>query len=176
MGGTIQLETKRLVLRKHVAEDAEFLYSVLGTDEASYEYSGWNPYATPEMARETVGRFIDSYDDEDFYGWAITLDGEIIGTIGAYDYDPEESSIEAGISIAREYWGRGYATEAIERVLRYLTEDRKIGVVKAWCADDNIGSSRIMEKCGMTKVNVEKGALEINGKVYARIDYEYSAM
>lgn len=68
MNGTVRLETKRLVLRQHVIEDADTLYANFGTDEKMFEYSGWNPYATPEMARATVQRFIDSYADAHFFG------------------------------------------------------------------------------------------------------------
>ena len=66
MSGTIRIETERLVLRRHISEDADFLYAFLGTDEKMFEYSGWNPYATHEMARDTIRRFIDSYEDEFF--------------------------------------------------------------------------------------------------------------
>ena len=92
MAGTIALQTPRLLLRRHVPEDAGLLYRNFGTDAAMFRYSGWNPYAAPEQARETVQRFIDSYADPRFYGWAIECDGRMIGTIGAYDYNgPRES-------------------------------------------------------------------------------------
>ncbi len=173
MSGTKRLETARLVLRQHIPADADFLYSHFGTDERMYAYSGWNPYATPEMARETVQRFIDSYDSEDFYGWAIELDGQMIGTIGAYDYDPEAGTIEAGISIDPEYWDRGLATEALQGMLHYLTAERHIPVVRAWCADDNLGSKNAMEKCGMRRTSVEEGVLKIGGRTYDKLNYEY---
>ena len=171
INGTKRLETARLVLRRHIPEDADFLYSHFGTDERMYAYSGWNPYATPEMARETVQRFIGSYDSEDFYGWAIELDGQMIGTIGAYDHDPEAGTIEAGISIDPECWGRGYATEALMCMLHYLTAERHIPHVKAWCADDNLGSKNAMEKCGMRLESVEKDALQIGGRTYDKLNY-----
>lgn len=161
-------------LRRHIMADADFLYSHFGTDERMYAYSGWNPYATPEMARETVQRFIDSYDSKESYGWAIELDGQIIGTIGAYDYDSESRSIEAGISIAPSYWGRGYATKALRCMLNYLTAQSHISVVRAWCANDNLGSKNAMEKCGMRLISVEKDALHINGMTYDKLNYEFS--
>ena len=61
MTGTIKLHTLRLVLRRHVAEDAEILHRVFGLDEAMYRYSGWNPYATANLAEETVQDFISRY-------------------------------------------------------------------------------------------------------------------
>lgn len=174
MSGTVRIETKRLVLRQHVIEDADYLYTHFGTDENMFRYSGWNPYATPEMARETVQHYIESYVDDFFFGWAIEADGGMVGTIGAYDYDADKSSVEIGISIDREHWGMGYATEAIKAVIAYLTRSKGIRVVKAWCASDNIGSMRALEKSGMKRVSMDKDALKIYGHSYDRLNYEYS--
>ena len=51
--GTVEIWTEQLILRRYHPEDAEQLYLYLGSD--------------PEMAQETVSRFIDSYDDEHVY-------------------------------------------------------------------------------------------------------------
>ena len=36
-----------------------------------HEYTGWNPYATLKRAEFTVESFLNSYNDDEFYGWAI---------------------------------------------------------------------------------------------------------
>ncbi|MBQ9851382.1 MAG: GNAT family N-acetyltransferase [Ruminiclostridium sp.] len=149
MHGTIILHTHRLTLRQHVLQDAPVLHRFFGLDEAMYQYSGWNPYATEEMAMETMGRFLASYPDSRFYGWAIEHLGELVGTLGAYDYDPNRRTIEVGLSIFRPHWGQGFATEALARILDYLTGPEGIRQVIAWCTPDNTGSRRVMEKCGM---------------------------
>ena len=171
-GGTIALTTERLLLRQHREEDAEVLYENFGQDPKMFEYSGWNPYATREMAEETVRRFLGSYEDPHFYGWAVEHDGRMIGTIGAYDFDPASRSIEVGCSIERPSWGKGFAGEALAAALNYLTQQEGIRTVKAWCAADNIGSRRIMEKAGMQLTSTEEGALEIDGKRYDKLNYE----
>ena len=94
MTGTNEFTTERLLLRRYCMDDAQILYDKFGCDAQMYEYSGWNPYATKEMSKETVQRFIDSYNNTDFYGWAIEYKGKLIGTIGAYDYDSEKKQIE----------------------------------------------------------------------------------
>ena len=99
MSGTVRLETGNLVLRRHVESDASVLYEQIGRNPAMTAYSGWNPYADMETAEQTVGRFLASYGDDRFYGWAIEADGKMAGTIGAYDYDPKSNSIEIGFSI-----------------------------------------------------------------------------
>ncbi len=169
--GTVELWTERMVLRRYRPEDADDLYRYLRTDPAMYQYSGWNPYATLEMARETVQGFIGRYDDEQTYSWVMDIDDVIIGTIGAYDY--HDGQIEVGFSVVPGWQGRGLATEAMQKVLEYLTENEGIPRVTAWCAAENVGSKRVMEKAGMRLISEEKGGLEIGGKVYDQLNYEY---
>ena len=169
--GTVELWTDRLILRRYRSEDADDLYRYLGTDPAMYWYSGWNPYATPEMSKETVQRFIDSYDDEHTYSWVMDTDDVIVGTIGAYDYTVDQ--IEVGFSVVPGWQGRGLATEALKKVLEYLTENEGILSVTAWCADENIGSKRVLEKAGMKLVRIEKDGLAVEDRVYDKLVYEY---
>lgn len=171
--GTVRLTTDRLVLRQHREEDALLLHENFGLDPEMFRYSGWNPYASQETAEEAVRRFMDSYDDNHFYGWAVECDGRLIGTIGAYDYDSETDSIEVGCSIERKSWGNGFASEALGAVIRYLTKQEGIRCVKAWCAADNVGSQKVMDRAGMTKVSTEKGALEIDGRKYDKQNYRF---
>lgn len=174
--GTAELRTENLVLRRYRKEDAEQLHTHFGMDPDMYKYSGWNPYATPEMARETVQRFIESYEGEQSdhsYSWVMDAggDGAVAGTIGAYDY--EDGQIEVGFSVDPRWQGRGYATEALRKVLEYLTENEGIACVTAWCVSENAGSRRVMEKAGMKYVRTEKNGLEAVGRVYDKLIFEY---
>ncbi len=169
--GTVELMTERMILRRYCPEDADELYRHLGTDPAMYEYSGWNPYATLEMARETVQGFIDGYEDEHVYSWVMDVDDVIVGTIGAYDY--QDSQIEVGFSVVKSWQGRGLATEALKKVLEYLTENEGIPCVTAWCAAENIGSRKVLERAGMKLIGTEKDGLAMEGRVYDKLTYSF---
>lgn len=169
--GTAELTTERLLLRRYHPEDADDLYEYFGKDPVMSQYSGWNPYATPDMARETVARFVERYDDPRFYGWVIECECDLLGTIGAYDH--KDDTIEVGMSVKRDCWGHGYAAEALKAVLEYLTEHENISCVTAWCAADNIGSGKAMEKAGMKLVRTEKDGLAVGEKTYDKLIYEY---
>ena len=187
--GTAELWTEHLVLRKYRPEDAEPLCEYLGKDPEMYKYSGWNPYATFEMAKETVQRFIESYGDEHSYSWIMDANGDdvVAGTIGAYDYESglesdfgidckqhcEADRIEVGFSVVPGWQGRGYATEALKKVLEYLTENEGISCVTAWCAADNTASKKVLEKSGMSLVRVEEQGLTVGDKTYDKLIYEY---
>ena len=171
--GTAELWTEHLILRRYRPDDAEQLYEYFGSDPEMYQYSGWNPYATLEMARETVRRFIDSYKEEHTYSWVMDANGDdvVAGTIGAYDY--QDNQVEVGFSVAQSWQGRGFATEALKAVLEYLTENEGIACVTAWCAAENISSRKVLEKSGMRLVDTEKNGLTVDGVVYDKLRFEY---
>jgi RimJ/RimL family protein N-acetyltransferase len=171
--GTAELWTEHLVLRRYRPDDAEQLYEYLGKDPEMQKYSGWNPYATPEMARETVQRFIESYGDEHSYSWVMDVNGDdvVVGTIGAYDYS--DGCIEVGFSVIPGWQGRGFATEALQKVLEYLTENEGIGCITAWCAAENSASKRVLEKAGMEFVCKDKDGLTVGDMIYDKLIYEY---
>ncbi len=169
--GTAELWTERLVLRRYRPEDAQALYRNFGTDPEMSRYSGWNPYETPEMAEETVRRFIESYGGGRSYSWVMDYEDVLVGTIGAYGY--EDGRIEAGFSVQRDWQGRGFATEALKKVLEYLKENEGIPLVTAWCAAENAGSRRVLEKSGMRLVRTEKDGLSAGGRVYDKLIFEY---
>ena len=169
--GTVELWTERLVLRRYRPEDAEVLYQSFGTDPEMVQYSGWNPYSTPEMAQETVRGFIESYSDVHSYSWVMDVDDVIVGTIGAYDY--ANGQIEVGFSVDKGWQGRGIATEALRKVLAYLTDHEGIPRVTAWCAAENVGSRRVLEKAGMKLVRDEKDGLAVGEKTFDKLIFAY---
>ncbi|MBQ9000558.1 MAG: GNAT family N-acetyltransferase [Eggerthellaceae bacterium] len=173
MLGTKEMRTARLLLRRHVEADAKPLHEGFGKDPAMFEYSGWNPYESLDMAEKTVAELIAGYDEPRSYAWAIEHGGRLVGTIGAYDFDAEKNAIEIGMSIEKASWGKGFATEALAAVLHYLAEEEKVATIAAWCASDNIGSRRAMEKAGMVKVKTEKDALTVGDATFDKLWYEF---
>ena len=112
--GTVELWMDHMSLRRYRPEDADDLYKYLGTDPAMARYSGWNPYATLEMARETVRRFVDGYADDHAYSWVMDVDDVIVGTIGAYDY--QDNQIEVGFSVVKGCSWKTWRTNSAESV------------------------------------------------------------
>ena len=71
----------------------------------------------------------------------IVAEGQVAGHIACY---PHGENIEVTYWLGREFWGRGLATQALNRML-HLVVDRPI---LARAATDNIGSIRVLQKCG----------------------------
>ena len=71
----------------------------------------------------------------------IVADGEIVGSIGSWDAEGER---DVGYWIGRRHWGKGYATAGLRA---FLEVDRSRPLV-AHVAEHNVGSRRVLEKCG----------------------------
>ena len=78
----------------------------------------------------------------------IVADGKVVGDIVCW---PGETGREVGYWIGRSHWGKGYATAALRLLLGEI-EDRPM---TAHVALDNIGSQRVVEKCGFVRVGAE---------------------
>ena len=75
-----------------------------------------------------------------------------------------------GYTIDRERWGQGYATAAVEAIVRWLFTETVIQRVEADCSIDNPASKRVLEKCGFEQVGIKHSYLVIHGK---RVDHYY---
>ena len=72
-----------------------------------------------------------------------------IGMIDINNQWSKFSSVEPGYTIAKNYWGVGYATEATIRVMKYLFDECDLQTFYSEFMEDNVGSGTVMKKCGM---------------------------
>jgi RimJ/RimL family protein N-acetyltransferase len=79
----------------------------------------------------------------------IVLDGEVVGV--ALSWAAAEDERDVGYWIGREHWGRGIATEALRAFLEIDTHRPLFAHV----AVHNVGSRRVLEKCGFAFVREE---------------------
>jgi RimJ/RimL family protein N-acetyltransferase len=88
----------------------------------------------------------------------IVVDGEVAGNVLSWAADGRRL---VGYWIGREFWGRGIATQALAEFLELLTERP----LYAQVAHHNIGSIRVLEKCGFVRIaeDEEEVTLELTG-------------
>lgn len=80
----------------------------------------------------------------------ILLNNIIVGSIAKFVM---EGNTEITYWIDRAYWGQGIATKA----LRKLLEIESIRPIFGRVAFDNVGSQKVLEKCGFIKIGSDKG-------------------
>lgn len=82
----------------------------------------------------------------------IVADGDVAGYIASFTIAGER---EVGYWIGREHWGRGIATRALQL---FLEEERE-RPLHAHVVKHNVGSIRVLEKCGFEVVGEEKATV-----------------
>lgn len=80
----------------------------------------------------------------------IVADDQIVGHIACF---PDGDHMEVTYWLGREFWGQGLATQALKLLLE-LIKDRPMF---ARTACDNLGSLRVLQKCGFTIIGQDKG-------------------
>ena len=88
---------------------------------------------------------------------AILLHGELAGSIAKFEMF-EQPNVAYGVR--RALWGRGIASQALTLFLDEVSERPLYGR----CAADNLGSIRVLEKCGFAEVAREHGYAEARGE------------
>jgi len=136
----------RVELREAVEDDLPILFRNQADPEAgamaAFLSRDWDAFVAH---RAKIGA------DPDTLVRTILVDGEVAGNIGSW---PAEADRNVGYWIGRAFWGRGVATAALRAFLDLETTRP----LTAYVAAHNIGSRRVLEKCGFDVVreqNVE---------------------
>ena len=158
------LEAVRLILRPPVPADLPAIVRLAGAWEvAQFTARIPHPYAQADgeawLAAMDRGRAegrelvfaIQGRDDPTFMG--------AIGLVLIHD----ENAAGAGFWLGRPYWGQGYMTEALDRLLRFSFEELGLVRVQAAAMAENAASIRVQEKAGMAHIGEKMEAAPARG-------------
>lgn len=154
-------------------EDAENLAAALNNKNILDNLRDGIPFPyTIEDAKEFITSMLNA-DRETTYAFAITVDDNVIGSIGVFRQANIHSRIaEMGYYIAEPYWGKGVTTSAIKQTCDYIFQNTDIIRIFAEPFAHNIASCRVLEKCGFEyegtlRKNAVKNGIVIDMKMYS---------
>jgi RimJ/RimL family protein N-acetyltransferase len=139
------------------------LRDVIDTDLPIFYEQQLDPEATrmadfPSRKRDTfMSHWSKIMADTSVQAKTILFNGEVAGNMVCFEQLGER---EVGYWLGKEYWGKGIATQALEEFLKTI-EPRPL---YAHVAKHNIGSRRVLEKCGFTVVGEDRFFSEVFGK------------
>lgn len=159
------METKRLILDGIRETDRDDYFSNISHDRNVLETFICKYAETPEEVDLTAYAANPA-----LFAIRLKETGRLLGII--LYFDEKDGACEIGYGIGSAHWNRGYATEAVERFLRYLFEEKGFQRVCASFFPGNDTSRRVMEKCGMKYSYTSEKELEYLGKERDLIYYE----
>jgi len=146
------LETPHLILRPWRLEDADTLFRILQEPDI-LEYFPPTTF-TLEKTQRYISHQLNQWQERGYGHWAVTLklDGRLVGWDGL-EYLPETRENEVAYLLSHQVWGCGYATEAARAAVRYGLETAGLQAIIGLVHPGNIGSIRVLEKCGLTFID-----------------------
>ena len=172
----IYLETERLILRDYREDDFDE-YFRLKTDEKTMYYLQDIQLFSKEEADEDFQMVLEDMKkpDRKFYFLHMELKGshEKVGSVGytVTDNTPAGKLVHAGYFTYPKFWGNGYTTEALKKVLEFAFTKHDVYRVTTGCLAENVGSERVMQKCGLIKEAEHVDYEWHDGKMKTRLEY-----
>lgn len=165
------IETKRLTLRRYQESDIDAIYDII-TDPRLSTYMKF-PKLTKEEELECIKKWIKEADESEKEKWVIERkrDSAVVGNIEVVSVTKKHNYCNVGYTIRYDYWGNGYATEALKAVSEYLLNDRGYYLVECSCNELNKQSSKVMLKAGFKKDGyIANRRLNVDGS-YSGVEY-----
>jgi ribosomal-protein-alanine N-acetyltransferase len=144
-----EIETSRLYLRQFSMADLNALSAIRSDPEVMRFIGAGQPHSADQV-KESLEHILAGWNQHGFGRWAVVHkpDKKLMGWCGLAFLDKTEE-IEIGYGISKEYWGRGFTTEAAAASIRFGFEELKLNRIVAVAMPENIASRRVMEKIGM---------------------------
>ncbi|MEA4974096.1 MAG: GNAT family N-acetyltransferase [Candidatus Metalachnospira sp.] len=141
--------TNRLLLRPFNKNDVEAVFYGWERDADVAKYMFWTSHNDIEKTKEWIDFECGQIVKDDWYRFAITLKDtkELIGT-GLIYFEEEVNCWEIGYNLGKKYWGKGYTTEAMKRIVSFVKNELKIYEIVGRYAKENVASGNIMSKLG----------------------------
>jgi len=147
----MEIETKRLILREFTMEDWPEVLAY----QSDPRYQRYYPITgrSPAEAQEFVQMFLDQQQEQPRrkYQLAAILKTthQLIGNCGLRMESADAHQADIGFEFSPEHWGKGYATEAAQAMVRFGFTTFNLHRIWSWCLAENRGSARVLEKLGM---------------------------
>lgn len=161
-----ELETDRLVLKNIGSEDKDFILKQFSDDTVNQYLFDAEPLNNLEEANELINFYIQP-EPRTQHRWILILkdNGIKIGTCGFHCWNKNNSSVEIGYDLQRQYWGQGLMTEALQAILLFALQDMGVNKIDAHIYTGNKKSITLAQRLGF-KYNGETEECMFRGKKY----------
>lgn len=160
------LDTERLMLRPITIDDAQDVFEYSCGKNVGIN-AGWKPHETIEETIEIMNMIF--INQESVFGIVLKENNKLIGSVGLIK-DPKreyEKVKMLGYAIGEAYWGRGYMTETVKKIVRYGFNYYKLDMISAYCFPHNKRSKHVLNKCGFVYEGTLKACEQLfTGEVF----------
>ena len=181
----IIFETDRLIVRRWENNDSDIndLYEI-GSDKVTNRYLTYPLYESRDTSVERIAYLLNTYEkgyineDQD-YAIELKDENKVIGSIAIMGYKScAEGVVELGYQLGSKYFGKGYMTEVVKEMIKYIFTNNIASRIQAKHDANNMASGKVMLKSGMTfegtlrKYSSNNSASRIDCMIYSILKEE----
>lgn len=136
------------------------------SDAQTNKYQNWVPRSVLEV-EEFIQKTASEMNQPNTWYQMVILkndDGKLIGDIGLHFIGEEGKYAEFGCTLAKQYQGKGYATEALQAVITFFFDSLAKEKITTSIDPRNVDSIRLVERLGFTKEAYLEKSLFLNGE------------
>ena len=115
----------------------------------------------------------DSVSNKDTFEFAIIFENKLVGTVVLENPNSNKKIFEVGYVIAKPYWGKGIATEALKEILKFGFNKLKLKKIWAAIVSNNPASGRVLEKAGFKLEGKQEKQVFQNNRYYDELLYGF---
>jgi len=148
----MQLENLRIQLRPIEKTDAEAIYAYR-SDKLTNQFQGWIPNDISDAIR-FIERNPSTFDLPETWFQLVIIDknlSQVIGDIGVHFFGAENLQVELGVTLNKEFHGKGFAHEALRILITYLFEKLGKHRISASIDPRNLASENMLKKLNFRK-------------------------
>jgi ribosomal-protein-alanine N-acetyltransferase len=146
-----RLTTRRLALREILETDAADVLVCWGDPEVQ-KYNA-EPLRDLDAAHAFIGEVHARYAARKEVMWAVTLRERegVLGFVDLHEWNRYHRRAEIGYSLARAWWGQGFASEYVQAVIGFGFKHMNLHRIEALTIADNLRSVRMLERLGFRR-------------------------
>ncbi|WP_019912637.1 GNAT family N-acetyltransferase [Paenibacillus sp. HW567] len=137
-----------LTLGKIEESHLEEVFGIYDNDRV-FEFCGIIPKHNKATVATMIGHFERDYLKRSRVKWGIFANGDkdtLVGIIEAFDFNQKVDMITIGYFLAEAHWGKGIASEAVSRVVRFLFQEVEVNRIQAEVMPANEASKQVLLK------------------------------
>jgi ribosomal-protein-alanine N-acetyltransferase len=161
------LQTERLVLRSISEADVD-AYHALMSNASVATLTKRPAHASMRESETRLRRVLLEQEQGKLMAWAITARGDdaMIGLVGLCRFAPHHRRAEVSYELLQAHWGRGKASEALDRVVRHAFADLGLHRVEGHVDPDNAPSMRVLERTSFVREGVLRENFRFDGRYF----------
>lgn len=155
-------------LRDFLSEDEDILVSYLNEEAVTKYLSARLPQP---YTKEAAAWWVSTGSKMGIVK-AITHNGILVGSISALPGEFErQKSAEVGYWVAKPYWGKGIASEALKQFTELVFKNTDLIKLYASVFGENLASAKVLEKCGFKFEAVLEKVIFKNNNIFDELYY-----